>query len=115
MSNNETHRGRIIPILREDNENFSEYVERATGIEFLSVEGEETDDILEFIDHNNLYDKFFFYDEKLYKIDDEEFEDDDDYVKHKVLEDGVIEYSCRFYNGGTCLSEVIEEILQETK
>lgn len=114
MSDTETHRGKIIPVLRGEKENLAEYIERATGIEFLDANGDETDDIQEFIYENDLFEKFVWYDNKFYKIESEEL--DDDYpVNHKVMPDGSIEFSCRFYNGGTCLAEIIEEILEEQK
>ena len=108
MSDYETHYGKIKKVVTDlSSEDFAkqEFI-RLTGkdtlpsycnnfIEALSVESEE----------------FYFIDSDIYKIENNELDSDSDIFQYKELEDNSIEYNLRFYNGGTCLSEQIEEII----
>lgn len=58
------------------------------------------------------YRKYIVLNDKIYKIDDKEYEDDDIYEMYPN-EDGSYSYVMRFYNGGTCLSECLEWKLNE--
>lgn len=55
--------------------------------------------------------EFYFTDSDIYKIENNELDSDSDIFQYKELEDNSIEYNLRFYNGGTCLSEQIKEII----
>ena len=110
MSDYETHYGKIKKVVTDlSSEDFAkqEFI-RLTGkdtlpsycnnfIEALSVESEE----------------FYFVNSHIYKIEDNNLEEDSDIFQYKKLEDTSIEYTLRFYNGGTCLSEQIEEIINK--
>ena len=48
---------------------------------------------------------------KNYRIENNDLGGDSDILQYKELEDTSIEYTLRFYNGGTCLSEQIKEII----
>lgn len=56
--------------------------------------------------------KYIVLNDKIYRIDDKEYEDDYIYEMYPN-EDGSYSYVMRFYNGGTCLSECLEEKLNE--
>lgn len=56
--------------------------------------------------------KFLRIYDKLYEITDAEYEDEDIYEMYPN-EDGSYSYVMKFYNGGTCLSECLEEKLNE--
>ena len=57
--------------------------------------------------------EFYFIESNIYKIENTELDSDSDVFHYKELEDNSIEYNLRFYNGGTCLSEQIEEIISK--
>ena len=59
--------------------------------------------------------KYFFVDNKLYEVVvDVEYEDDcADISTITKNEEGDYEYVMRFYNGGTCFSEMIESSLKD--
>ena len=57
--------------------------------------------------------EFYFVNSKIYKIENNELDGDSDIFQYKELEDTSIEYTLRFYNGGTGLNEEIEEILNQ--
>lgn len=53
---------------------------------------------------------------KIYKLVEHiEIEEDDDIFKFWKNADGSISFVAEFYNGGTCLSEIIEEGIREVK
>ena len=56
--------------------------------------------------------KYIVLNDKIYRIDDKEYEDDDIYEMYPNG-NGSYSYVMRFYNGGTCLSECLEEKLNE--
>ena len=47
----------------------------------------------------------------VYSLDCKKFDDVDDYFRHTVSDDGTISFETRFYDGGTCLNEMIGENL----
>ena len=61
----------------------------------------------------DFYDHYFVYDDKIYNIQDKEL--DDDICEAHKNEDGTIDYAVQFYNGGTCLSEMLENALKKLK
>ena len=66
--------------------------------------------------HLNLYEKYFFVNGEIWEafehIENDGFDDIDIMIPN---EDGTITFIQQFYNGGTCLSEVIEEGLEKLK
>jgi hypothetical protein len=62
------------------------------------------------------YDKYFFADGEVWEaVEHIESEDGDDIDIMVKNPDGTITFVQQFYNGGTCLSEVIEEGLAKLK
>tara|TARA_R110000822_G_scaffold290310_1_gene412355 strand:- start:79 stop:426 length:348 start_codon:yes stop_codon:yes gene_type:complete len=60
--------------------------------------------------------EFFFHEKKknLYKIySKEEIESNDEIMTAKVINEGVIEYELRYYNGGVGFEECLEEALNK--
>jgi len=56
------------------------------------------------------YDKYYTYKDKLYEfIDHTETEDETCFCKLILKEDGIVEFIASFYNGGTCLSEMLND------
>lgn len=67
----------------------------------------------EFVDSS---DKFIILEEELYEfIEHEELEDENFFMKLMPNSDGTISFIGQFYNGGTCLSEMLEDAFKELK
>jgi hypothetical protein len=49
----------------------------------------------------------------VYKVEDDELEDSGDFFNIEKNEDGSYSYFTSFYNGGTCLQEMLEDGLKE--
>ena len=45
----------------------------------------------------------------IYKVELEEFDVDDNFVEITQVQDGVYEFITQFYNGSTCLEEMLQE------
>ena len=66
--------------------------------------------------HLNLYEKYFFVNGEIWEAFDHiELDADDDIYQLTPNEDGTLSFTMRFYNGGTHLSECIEEELEKLK
>lgn len=58
--------------------------------------------------------EFYFVNDELWEtIEDFSAEEGDDIYQMHLNEDGTVTYVMQFYNGGTCLSECIEESLEK--
>jgi hypothetical protein len=58
--------------------------------------------------------KFFVHGEKVYElIEHEEMDDENYFMKLTPNKDGTISFIGQFYNGGTCLQEMLEEALDD--
>lgn len=116
MSDYEAHRGRIIKV--DPKETLEE-----TLMSILSEEAKEhykkwtpciqDDKVLEYIG-DELWEEVIVIDGTLYKIIDEELDPSDSYINVEHVGLGEFRYDCRFYNGGTCLSEMIEYGIKNT-
>ncbi len=107
MSDYESHSGKIRKVFPQVNENFEQLCKR------LWVEnGQKEDDY----DKEQLFDEFY---EKYLKINNEiwevveheDLDDEDMFCRLSRNSDGTVSFHTRYYNGGTCMSEMIEEAL----
>lgn len=58
--------------------------------------------------------EYLFCDGKWYEIHEELRDRNNEYFEDIVLnEDGTVDYHCQFYNGGTCLFEILEDHLKK--
>jgi hypothetical protein len=108
MSRQETHTGTISKVnCKIDLENFmiAKLLLNGSGLEDIERNKE---DIKQYF-QDEFYDKFFFHKDELYKIDSQEIEDT--FIVTAELPNGDIEFTTSFYNGGTCLTEMIESEL----
>jgi len=64
---------------------------------------------------DELEDEYFFHGGKLYSMTKDEQEEYQDIIKAKTNKDGTIDYELKFYNGGTCFDECLDEALDELK
>ena len=110
MSDYETHYGKIKKV--ETDLSCEEFAKQ----EFIKLTRKDTlpKGYKNFIEALRDYDsEYFFINSKIYKIENNELDGDSDIFQYKELEDNSIEYNLRFYNGGTCLSEQIERIVDK--
>lgn len=107
MSETEAHVGRIIPVDLAG-KTVDEWIMDKLGKTELSEYSENWVD--EFFDTDDNYDKFYFNEnsETLYEIDAKKF-NPDDYAKLTKNSDGSYNFIASFYNGGTCLREVLDD------
>ena len=110
MSDYEAHYGKIKKV--ETNLSCEEFAKQ----EFIKLTGKDTipsycDNFIEALRDES--EEFYFVNSKIYRIENNELDSDSDIFQYKELEDSTIEYNLRFYNGGTGLSEQIEEILNQ--
>ena len=108
MSDYEAHYGKIKKV--ETELSCEDYAKQ----EFIRLTGKDTipsycDNFIEALRDES--EEFYFVNSKIYRIENNELDGDSDIFHYKELEDTTIKYNLRFYNGGTCLSEQIEEIL----
>ena len=110
MSDYETHYGKIKKV--ETDLSCEEFAKQ----EFIKITDKNTLPI----GYNNFIEalrdeseEFYFVNSKIYRIENNELDGDSDIFHYKELEDTSIEYTLRFYNGGTGLSEQIEEIINK--
>lgn len=114
MSNYENHKGKLILQKRLETEVDKDYLKRVLGDNFNEEKYSEFNNILDYIYINDLEKTFFYINNNLYL--NTEYKELDPYEDIQELEgneeDGYT-YHMRFYNGGTCLSEMIEDSLNK--
>lgn len=103
MSDYKCYKGRIKLIERLENESDKDYCERVTGFDYA-------DDMRETIYEASLEDQYIVLNNNIYEIIEKKEFPDGDFETRGILPDGSILFIARFYNGGTCLSEVLEDI-----
>lgn len=54
---------------------------------------------------------YYINNDRIYQIINEEKDPDRDIFEYKVKENGQVEYEFKFYNGGTCLSEQVYDLI----
>jgi len=108
MSDYETHVGKVRKIKTVMGESFED---KCKMLYFNSGgKGEYYDGIL----FDEFYNKFIRIGEEIYKIyDNEEKECFDSFCELSENGDGTYSFSTMFYNGGTCLSEMLAEEIKK--
>jgi len=101
MSRQEFHIGKITPIKDSKNKTPLQIAEMLNV--FIDYHSEDDWNAKSFISHKGVY----------YKIDDSEFEESDYIQEYSKNSDSSISYISSFYNGGTCLSQELEEIIDK--
>lgn len=108
MSYDELHTGKLKPVPLYEGENLEEQIKRVLkNIPLDKYCSSYREMIIE-------YDEYVVINNTLYSIEDVKMEDGGIFVA-KELEDGSIEYTVQFYNGGCCLSEALEYALKRMK
>lgn len=112
MSETETHIGKLrkVDLQGLTVEQWAEAKCRESGMTELSSYTNTWKEQL--LDHNNNYHKYFFYEGDVYEaFEHTEIEERDVDILTKN-DDGTYNFVMQFYNGGTCLSEMIEDALK---
>ena len=115
MSYTEYHIGKIKPIniTGEELENYCKQI--LLEHSYISENSPEKDEFYNSYAEllvDELGDEYMYLNGILYKIIEDK-EVDDDVVNITRNEDGTINYVATFYNGGTCLTEVLESVLKK--
>lgn len=113
MSEYEHIKGLIKLIPQLENEDMEAYFQRATGIK-VEPEG-FYDNIYDLIWDYDLSEKFIIIDGSIYKFLKYKDIDEFNYCDVEAMGNGEYCFSACFYNGGTCLSEVLEDAIKEHK
>lgn len=112
MSDYESHSGKLRLVEPKENETLDQLKKRVWSERSGNKEEEyEVKGNLE----DDYYDDYFEVDGKLWEvIEHEEMGDEDDmFCRLHDNKDGTISFHTRFYNGGTCFSEMVTEALEE--
>jgi len=74
---------------------------------------EDEDDFREFSNYELLKYGFVIHNNEIFSINNKEYEDEVDIFEYNLKDSDTIDYHFRFYNGGTCLEEKLEEVLEK--
>ncbi len=109
MSHTETHFGKLRKVEIPANHSIEDWCrERCQDKGITEISSYNESWLEQLRDH--LYEKFFVVGEEVWEIIEHiESEDGDDLDVMILNPDGTITFVNQFYNGGTCLSEVIED------
>ena len=115
MSEMEAHVGKLRKIRRNEGQSVEDWCrEKCEDKGVPSMLPELYDSWKEtLLYHLDFYEKLFFVNDEIWEVFDHIDLDDDDIYEMRPNPDGTISFVMRFYNGGTCLSECIEEGLEK--
>jgi hypothetical protein len=115
MSYTETHFGKLRKVVLEEGQTLEQWCEAKCNelgqTEISSYNKTWYEQLRD--DSSETY--FFLKDEIWEAFDHHETEEGDDIYHLQPNEDGTLTFVMQFYNGGTCLSECIEESLERLK
>lgn len=106
MSDMEFHKGKLIPVKTLQGETLESVCRRMYLKENITT---LYDDMIEGL-LSETWNKYVILENKLFKIEDVEYDINDGIYEHTLNSDGSINYMMYFYNGGACLSEMLEKI-----
>lgn len=118
MSDYESHSGKLRKVLPNEGETFEQLCKRLWNEEAINGDEYTEEDYEEGGLFSDFSEKFISDDDKaVWEIFDHEElgEDEDAFCKIHENKDGTYSFHSRFYNGGTCLSEMIEDSIGEIK
>ena len=113
MSYTELHTGKLIKVDLGDL-TLEEYCEKQCKENDKPLSSFNKDYTEQFRD--SFYEKFIILNDELYEfLEHEEHEDENYFMKLYPNQDGTISFIGQFYNGGTCLSEMLEDAFKDFK
>lgn len=115
MSSMESHVGKLRKVQRNEGQSVEDWCREKcedSGVPRILPELYDSwkEILLYHLDFNQ---KFFFVNDEIWEVFDHKELGDDDIYEMTPNPDGTISFTMRFYNGGTCLSECIEEGLEQ--
>lgn len=115
MSSMESHVGKLRKVQRNEGQSIEDWCrEKCEDNGVPSMLPELYDSWQETLKyHLDFYETYFFIDGEVWEILDHRDLDDSDTYEMTPNPDGTISFIMRFYNGGTCLTECIEEGLKK--
>ena len=116
MSNMESHVGKLRKVPRNEGQSIEDWCrEKCEDNGVPSMLPELYDSWQETLKyHLDFYETYFFINGEIWEVfDHKDLDDDDDIFKMTPNPDGTVSFMLRFYNGGTCLNECIEEGLKK--
>lgn len=113
MSDNQMYIGKLKAVPSLEGESLFELIKRVHDEEGFEFDPEYTDKTTYF---DAFDEKYFVVAKVLYKVIElDEMEPEDAFIEMNKNDDGSISFITRYYNGGTCLSEMVEEGLKDLK
>lgn len=115
MSDYEAHRGRLIVFDRREKETDKDYTERFFKELKINFDEEQFDNegIREFLGWHLEVEKGVYVNNKFYlNVNHKEIDPFEDIQELEGNDQDGYTYFMRFYNGGTCLTEMIEEAFE---
>ena len=116
MSDYEKFKGEIELIPRNESESDKDYFERATNKPYSYYFNgmRDCDCIYEAIYENNIYKDFVCIDNNIYKFNElKSLDPYGSYCNVQEIERGKYRFETMFYNGGTCLGEMLSSELEK--
>lgn len=112
MSQTELHIGKLRKITLKENQSLEDfYKEKLEEINITKLRSYDND--WEDAFRDAYQDKYFIVNDTIWEaFEHEEKDDSDDIYELKENPDGTLSFVMKFYNGGTCLSECMEEELE---
>ena len=113
MSDTEKHYGKLLKLKLDGNT--LEHAAQLICESFQVPKTEDTwlDTLLDVRDKNYVASFYRINDDIYYLIEHKKFENDADFIQRN--EDGTFTFYTEFYNGGTCLSEQIEYLIERAQ
>lgn len=102
MSRQEFHIGKITPI-KDSKDKTPQQIAEMLNV-YVEYYSEDDWSAKSFMAYKGIY----------YKIEDTEFKECEYLKEYDMNSDGSINYVSNFYNGGTCLSQELEEIIESS-
>lgn len=111
MSHYESHKGKLVKIKENMTKEEMEHFAKTELIHKNVKIPDYYENVLEFIRDNTDKYPYFFGENSIYEIENYALDPDNDefWYQNKGEE---VEYSFRFYNGGTCLEEQVQELIK---
>lgn len=113
MSEMEAHVGKLRKVQRNEGYSIEDWCREKcqdAGIPTMPEHYDSWQETLKY--HLDLYETYFFANDEIWEVFDHTALDDDDIYEMTPNSDGTISFTMRFYNGGTCLGECIEDGLE---
>jgi len=115
MSEMETHHGKLRRVQLAEGQTIEDWC-KAKCQELGYTEMDSCNSTWEEQLRSETHNKYFFTDDEVWEaIEHKSVDDDGDIYFLQPNEDGTLTFVYRFYNGGTCLSECLEDDLAKLK